>query len=461
MGFELLKVNLVPKYRTETLEGRQHWVFNAVALKQGVHSGSQGPCLYELTDMTRFIQGWNTKPVMNYHPKDSSGNFVSASDPVILSSSKIGLMLNNRIEGDKHHLDVWLDVLRMDQVDPRLKQGIQRGITFEVSTGLFTDNEEKEGVYNGKPYKFIARNYRPDHLAVLPDQVGACSVADGCGLFTAAQAVDFDKMTALQDVLNSAWKGEPVPKHNCSCKGKTKELPMEKKQKVDSLIASKEWEESDRTWLEGLEDSKLDRMVKSNTDKTKAIEDAEKKGKEAEQKANEKKAEDRKKKVDALIASELFEPGDREYLEKQSDEKLDKIFSRLSAEPVKKNEPKTLKLETVEDIKNHTSGPLQEMLLNGLNAHAADRKRHIDTILSNKSNQFTKEELEDEKLFNIDRLRKLSALSVGEGKSSEIPSYGQQYIGNAGAPPNSGGSGYKPPTLDLPTFNVKKEEAKS
>lgn len=28
----------------------------------------------------------------------------------------------------------------------------------------------------------VARNHRPDHLAILPDQVGACSLADGAGL---------------------------------------------------------------------------------------------------------------------------------------------------------------------------------------------------------------------------------------------------------------------------------------
>ena len=52
----------------------------------------------------------------------------------------------------------------------------------EVSLGMFTENDMEEGEYEGKQYKGIAKNHRPDHLAILPDQIGACSCKDGCGL---------------------------------------------------------------------------------------------------------------------------------------------------------------------------------------------------------------------------------------------------------------------------------------
>ena len=54
---------------------------------------------------------------------------------------------------------------------------------MELSTGLFTDNDETAGVSpKGRNYEAVARNHRPDHMAVLPDQVGACSINDGCGV---------------------------------------------------------------------------------------------------------------------------------------------------------------------------------------------------------------------------------------------------------------------------------------
>jgi len=39
-----------------------------------------------------------------------------------------------------------------------------------------------EGVWNEEEYHSIVRNYRPDHLALLPGAIGACSWEDGCGI---------------------------------------------------------------------------------------------------------------------------------------------------------------------------------------------------------------------------------------------------------------------------------------
>jgi len=51
-----------------------------------------------------------------------------------------------------------------------------------VSVGVFTDNEDVEGIWQDEKYTKIAHNHRPDHLAILPESIGACSLADGCGL---------------------------------------------------------------------------------------------------------------------------------------------------------------------------------------------------------------------------------------------------------------------------------------
>ena len=57
----------------------------------------------------------------------------------------------------------------------------KRGEMMEVSTGLFSEIEPKPGVFKGRHYKGVVRNLRPDHLAILPDSIGACSIADGAG----------------------------------------------------------------------------------------------------------------------------------------------------------------------------------------------------------------------------------------------------------------------------------------
>jgi len=53
---------------------------------------------------------------------------------------------------------------------------------IEVSVGVFSDEEVEQGEWNGEQYMAIAKGLRPDHLAILPDMIGACSIEDGCGI---------------------------------------------------------------------------------------------------------------------------------------------------------------------------------------------------------------------------------------------------------------------------------------
>jgi hypothetical protein len=53
---------------------------------------------------------------------------------------------------------------------------------MEVSTGLFADCVLEEGTWKGKKYVAAAQNIRADHLAIVPDKDGACSISDGSGL---------------------------------------------------------------------------------------------------------------------------------------------------------------------------------------------------------------------------------------------------------------------------------------
>jgi hypothetical protein len=90
--------------------------------------------------------------------------------------------------------ETWFDIERTKKIDKDLPQEqriinrLRNGQPVEVSTGLYTDNEPApQGAnFRGKPYTHIARNYRPDHLAILPNQTGACSVNDGCGVLVNA-----------------------------------------------------------------------------------------------------------------------------------------------------------------------------------------------------------------------------------------------------------------------------------
>lgn len=84
----------------------------------------------------------------------------------------------------------WFDVEKLRSADRHygtdVLNRLSRGEKIELSTGLYTDNEaappDSVCPVTGRQYTHVARNYRADHVAVLPDQVGACSVSDGCGV---------------------------------------------------------------------------------------------------------------------------------------------------------------------------------------------------------------------------------------------------------------------------------------
>ncbi len=69
-------------------------------------------------------------------------------------------------------------------MDDRIYKALEAGEPLEVSTGIFglTEKAEENAVFNGVSYSHVLNAMRPDHLAVLPDLVGACSLSDGCGL---------------------------------------------------------------------------------------------------------------------------------------------------------------------------------------------------------------------------------------------------------------------------------------
>jgi hypothetical protein len=151
-----------------------------VMMCEGVHTGNNGPLYYPASELQKFPMAWNMKPVVVYHPK-LNGQELSACDTAIAEKQQVGFIMNTHYD-DKLRAEAWLDEERLQAVDSRVLEALQQNTLMEVSTGVFTENMHKPGEFDGQPYDFIACNYRPDHLAILPDEKGACSIAKGAGL---------------------------------------------------------------------------------------------------------------------------------------------------------------------------------------------------------------------------------------------------------------------------------------
>lgn len=176
------------------LYGRPHLVAPISLIVPGVLNGSDGPILYPENQTAKNYSDWNGMPIVVYHPTvevDGMMIPVTARDPDILNKQGIGHVFRSSHRG-KLGAEAWFDEELTKKADellqadgkPTILNRLLKGQPIEVSTGLNLDKIKAPlgSTHNGRPYTFIGTNYRPDHLAILPDQRGACSVADGCGV---------------------------------------------------------------------------------------------------------------------------------------------------------------------------------------------------------------------------------------------------------------------------------------
>lgn len=172
--------------RREQFNGREHLVIPIIALVEGVltSGNSSRPELALSEEFGKSPSGWDGRPVVVNHP-EMHGQHVSANSPKVLESEQIGQLFNTVLVDKKLKTEAWIDLDKVKALNGEISETVDRllaGEKVEVSTGLFTDTEDHQGIHEGAKFEGIWRNVVPDHLAILTEgSVGACSVADGCG----------------------------------------------------------------------------------------------------------------------------------------------------------------------------------------------------------------------------------------------------------------------------------------
>lgn len=185
---ELLQLELLPltNARRESIGGREYVVATARILREQVLSGSDGPLFYPLDEISQDVGVWNGYPLTAKHPQVvlADGKIVNASarSPKVAHAYQIGTVYNDRVEGQERLVDAYFDVQNSNRIDSRLVPAVLAGKSINVSTGIFTGKVAYSGTHNGRSYTHKVKGIKPDHLAVLMDEKGACSVGDGCGI---------------------------------------------------------------------------------------------------------------------------------------------------------------------------------------------------------------------------------------------------------------------------------------
>lgn len=481
---EKLAINLLPKLcRHESMEDRQYIVVPMVILTEGVHNGSQGPLYYPEEELGKTPAAWNYKPIVVYHP-ELNGVGISACDPNVINNRKVGVMMNTRFEKGKLKSEAWIEKERANNVDERIMAAVENGEMMELSTGVFVDAESQTGEWNGEAYTAIARNYRPDHLALLPDKIGACSIADGAGFLRNQDAKKNPVMATLHKMLQKLGMIDNEMSHD-NIRRALRDALFERFNITGSVNDPFIFvEDVYSNFFVYENDGKLFRLGYSASDTGVTLADEEpvevvrvteyrtvdgafvgnSNQPEPTNPMNEKE-----KLVDAIINNKSgWSKDDREKLMAFTEDQLKQVQNignpapnpegegeegktqnqpaakgdaATNQEPAKNqnqqppakggtaptgNEQAGKNQEsapmTVEEYIAGAPAPIQEVLSNSISIYSEEKQRLIDSILNNKNNSFTKEQLETRPLGELKNIARLA----GAETTTRTPNYAGQ-----------------------------------
>lgn len=179
-----------------------------VAPSTFVREGVLNDALVSWDELLTSAQGWNGEPVTAGHPEDARGNYVSANSLDTIGT-KIGDARNVSSDSDRTALDgeIWVDERRAYDRGGRASriaetlaawansesdENADEPEPLGISVGYHYVADDRAGTYDGEPYNERHRDIIPDHIALLIDEQGACSIEDGCGVPFSAQIMNDD-----------------------------------------------------------------------------------------------------------------------------------------------------------------------------------------------------------------------------------------------------------------------------
>lgn len=405
---------------TKQYNGKDYLVVPVVMMRDGVHSGSHGALRHTTEELSKFVDSWNGIPVTVTHPK-VKGAFVSANSPEVLEQFSVGQVFETYIDEDKLKGYAYIEESRLSAINITALAAIKNNQPLDVSVGVFNDEIAQKGEWKGKAYVAIATNYRPDHLALLPGQSGACSWSDGCGIRANQKKEDMEeykskdpkKMLAVNTILFPEPKGLQLNELGYE---ELRHIVQKKLNSMDTALETFYLEELFKDYLvfkvcEGTQDDIFYRqnyqIKEDNT--VELIAERQKVKKEinyininekGETQMSEKKQPCCPEKVTKLINHEMtaYTESDREWLNAVESDRLDKMFPtdvQANEEPITDEKIKeTISGYEAEQIIGLLPDSLKANVESGLEILTQKRNEKVQLILDNsKEGTWEKEEL--------------------------------------------------------------------
>lgn len=196
-----VRCNAAGAIRREKLNGRDVIIVPSATLPDGI---VMNDILYPAEEIERSYKGLERTPAPLGHPT-INGKFVSARDPEGINIGWVGAWNANvrREKGKDGKYRVLLDKVIDVEIASSLPRGqrllkaIEKGEPIHTSNALLCELEAANG---DVPYKHVARNMEWDHDALLLDEEGAATPAQGVGVFVNSA----DRGGNEIDVINSS-----------------------------------------------------------------------------------------------------------------------------------------------------------------------------------------------------------------------------------------------------------------
>lgn len=208
----LTVVNSASNITTETIDGKPHIVVRGIT--PVVDDIVMNRKLYPAAEIEKAYNTLERNPMPLGHPK-VDGKHVSARDVRAVNEYHVGAWLQNvshkdgKVTGDMY---VNRQYAKSSEKGKRLINRLDEMISgtnsepIHISTGLLYSGIAANGESKGKKYNEIATNMMFDHVAVLLDEPGAGTPAEGVGIFVNAEGDELEI-----EVVNLADADVPDP----------------------------------------------------------------------------------------------------------------------------------------------------------------------------------------------------------------------------------------------------------
>lgn len=165
--------------RRESMNGKEYLVFPLKPIKpMRLHRG-----YVPEEHVRKSTPDWNGTPLTLNHPKNAEGQTVSANSPEVVEKNWLGYAFNFPHEPQEEPQgEGWIDIEEARSIGGEAEEIIERldnGESVSVSSS-YRGDQLPPGEYDGEHRDQVRGNIRPDHIAILPNKDGKCSIEDGC-----------------------------------------------------------------------------------------------------------------------------------------------------------------------------------------------------------------------------------------------------------------------------------------